>query len=35
VPAAPSRAVLPRGRRGMVGVGAMLPSAFAKNDPSE
>jgi serine/threonine-protein kinase len=35
VPAAPSRAVLPRGRRGMVGVGAMLPSTYAKNDPSE
>jgi serine/threonine protein kinase len=26
------RAVLPRGRRGMVGVGAVLPSAGAKND---
>jgi hypothetical protein len=29
-----SRAVLPRGRRGMVGVGAMLSSAPAKNDPA-
>ena len=28
------RAILPRGRRGMVGVGAMLPSSRAKRDPA-
>lgn len=28
------RAILPRGRRGMIGVGAVLPSARAKNDPA-
>lgn len=27
------RAILPRGRRGMIGVGAVLPGARAKNDP--
>lgn len=32
---APSRQVLPRGRRGMVGVGAMLPDAQAQNDATE
>jgi len=31
--AAAGRAILPRGRRGMIGVGAMLPSPRAKNDP--
>lgn len=28
------RAILPRGRRGMIGVGAVLPSTRAKNDPA-
>jgi hypothetical protein len=28
------RAILPRGRRGMIGVGAVLPTTRAKNDPA-
>lgn len=28
------RAILPRGRRGMIGVGAVLPSTRARNDPA-
>jgi serine/threonine protein kinase len=28
------RAILPRGRRGMIGVGAVLPGPHAKNDPA-